>query len=144
MIITFKMFYQNFFFHRRRYSIETIVEYCLQALLSHSTLQSHCMRMLTTPCLPLFVKLVEEFPNNSRIKSIIGKILANMSLFPETHKALFSSGWVGILARWKQSPNLLVTLPATKALCNLDQVFTRQVNLQDRDNLKRNFKMTSC
>ncbi len=38
--------------------------------------------MLTTPCLPLFVKLVEEFPNNSKIKSVIGKILANMSLFP--------------------------------------------------------------
>jgi hypothetical protein len=125
--------------------------------------------MLTTPCLPLFVKLVEEFPNNSKIKSVIGKILANMSLFPgnlpnvliqnypnnknfsdmslkllmkyfsllfcfqamlesavflfpETHKKIFSSGWVGILCEWKQSQNLLVTLPATKALCNLDQV----------------------
>jgi hypothetical protein len=33
------------------------------------------------------------------------------------------SGWVGVLARWKQSPNLLVSLPATKALCNMDQEF---------------------
>jgi hypothetical protein len=43
-------------------------------------------------------------------------------VIPETHKSIFSSGWVGILAQWKQSPNLLITLPATKALCNLDQV----------------------
>jgi len=27
------------------------------------------------------------------------------------------------LARWKQHPNLLISLPATKALCNLDQEF---------------------
>ena len=33
------------------------------------------------------------------------------------------SGWVGILASWKQNPNLLVSLPATKALCNMDQEY---------------------
>ena len=52
-----------------------------------------------------------------------GKILANISLHEETHEAVFRSGWVGILAAWKQDPNLLVTLPATKALCNLDQKY---------------------
>ena len=31
--------------------------------------------------------------------------------------------WVGLLAEWKQHPSLLVSLPATKALCNLDQEF---------------------
>ena len=52
-----------------------------------------------------------------------GKIIANISLHEETHEAVFRSGWVGILAAWKQDPNLLVTLPATKALCNLDQKY---------------------
>ena len=52
-----------------------------------------------------------------------GKILANISLHEETHEAVFRSGWVGILAAWKQDPNLLVTLPTTKALCNLDQKY---------------------
>ena len=36
---------------------------------------------------------------------------------------VFRNGWVGILAGWKQDPNILVNLPATKALCNLDQEF---------------------
>ena len=36
---------------------------------------------------------------------------------------LYRNGWVGVLAAWKQDPNLLVSLPATKALCNLDQEF---------------------
>lgn len=45
----------------------------------------------------------------------------------ETHQSIFSSGWVGILAKWKQDANLLVTLPATKALANLDQKYTNCV-----------------
>ena len=28
-----------------------------------------------------------------------------------------------MLAQWKQNPNLLVSLPATKALCNMDQEY---------------------
>ena len=36
---------------------------------------------------------------------------------------LHRAGWVGILAQWKQDPNLLVSLPATKALCNMDQEY---------------------
>ena len=52
-----------------------------------------------------------------------GKIIANISLFPETHDILFKSGWVGILAKWTRDTNLLVRLPASKALCNLDQKY---------------------
>jgi len=95
---------------RRRYSAETIVTYCLQALLSHSTIESHCRKMIDFSCLPIFQKIVNEFPNSPIIKSIIGKIIANMSLFSETHFSIWQSGWVGLLAQWKQSPNLLVRI----------------------------------
>ena len=47
-----------------------------------------------TLLLPLLARIADEFPENMRLKSIIGKIIANISLFPETHKFLFSSGWV--------------------------------------------------
>ncbi len=49
----------------------------------------------------------------------------------ETHDRLFAAGWVGVLARWKRDPNLLVTLPATKALCNMDQVGRRLSKLRN-------------
>ncbi|XP_023343627.1 protein SERAC1, partial [Eurytemora carolleeae] len=67
--------------------------------------------------------VLQAHPDNPRIKSLIGKILANISLYPQHHSNLFRNGWVGVLAAWKQDPNLLVSLPATKALCNLDQEF---------------------
>jgi hypothetical protein len=65
-------------------------------------------------------------PYVSYVKKIIlfpGKIIANISLFPETHSTLFSSGWVGILAEWARNSNLLISLPASKALSNLDQKY---------------------
>ena len=97
------------------------LENCLQALLSHSTLEEHCEKMLETIMLPLFVRIIKsEHGKNPQIKSLIGKIIANMAMFPSTHKALFSAGFVGILSGWKNDPNLLVTLPATRALANLD------------------------
>ena len=74
--------------------------------------------------LPLFVRIVRDHKNNARIKSLIGKIVANMAMFPSTHQAIFQSGFVGILSDWKQNPNLLITLPASRALANLDQDFS--------------------
>ncbi len=108
---------------RQRYSEKSVIEFCLHALLSHSTIHSHCIEMIRHHCLPIFVKVISEHPNSPRIKSLIGKILANVAIHPETHKDIFTSGFVGILAQWKSDPNLLVTLPATKALCNMDQEF---------------------
>jgi pimeloyl-ACP methyl ester carboxylesterase len=121
----------SFEFHRESHHIhsiprpqisqETLVEHCLQALLSHSTVEEQCTQLLTA--LPLFQMVLQAHPDNPRIKSLIGKILANISLYPQHHENLFRNGWVGRLAAWKQDPNLLVNLPATKALCNLDQEY---------------------
>jgi len=104
-------------------SQETIVEHCLQALLSHSTVEEQCTVIVSSQALPLFGKVVLTYPANARIKSLVGKILSNVSLHSTHHEALFKSGWVSTLARWKSSPNLLVSLPATKALANMDSEY---------------------
>jgi len=101
-------------------SQETIIEHCLQALLSHSTVEDQCAVLVSSLALPLLSKVVLTHPNNPRIKSLVGKILSNISLHPTHHDALYKSGWVSTLASWKASPNLLVSLPATKALANMD------------------------
>ena len=123
----------SFEFHRESHHIhsiprprigqETLIEYCLQALLSHSTVVAQCQVIIDSLTLHVLTRVIKAYPDNPRIKSIIGKIISNISLHPEFHRAIFQSGWVGILARWKQDENLLVSLPATKALCNLDQEF---------------------
>jgi len=101
-------------------SQETIIEHCLQALLSHSTVEDQCSVLVSSLALPLFSKVVLTHPNNPRIKSLVGKILSNISLHATHHTALYKSGWVATLASWRASPNLLVSLPANKALANMD------------------------
>ena len=109
---------------RNRHSIAQVIEYCLIAILSHSTIKSHCQILVEqTTLLPLLLRISQEFPNHLKLKALIGKIIANVSLFPETHSIVFASGWVGELAKWNRDPNLLLSLPAAKALGNLDQKF---------------------
>jgi len=109
---------------RNRHTITQVIEYSLIATLSHSTMKSHCQILSEeTQLLPLLLRIAQEYPDHLRLKSLIGKILANMSLFTETHHSIFASGWVGVLAQWNRDPNLLVSLPAAKALGNLDQNF---------------------
>jgi len=108
---------------RKRYSEHSVLEFCLQALLSHSTLRSRCVAIVEKGALPLLQKIVQDYSDSPALKTIIGKIVANLCMHKENHKAIYGSGWVGMLANWRQDPNLLVNLPAMKALCNLDQDF---------------------
>ena len=105
------------------YIFFSVIEYCLVAILSHSTIKSHCQILLKTNLLSLLLRVAESFPNNIRLKSLIGKIIANMCLFQENHTQLAASGWIGVLAKWSRDKNILINLPALKALANLDQKF---------------------
>jgi len=100
------------------------LEYCLGVLLSHTTIRAHCERMLTSPMLPLLIRILRENSGNARIESLVGKIVANMAMFKSTHDAIWRSGLVGILSAFKSNSNLLVTLPAAKALDNLDTTYS--------------------
>lgn len=108
-------------------SQDTIIEHCLLALLSLSTVEEQCRTLITSCVLPLFTLVVDTFPDNAQLKSLIGKILANLSLYPANLEPLFKSGWVGLLASWKQSSNLVISLPAIKALSNMDQQFSKHL-----------------
>ena len=104
---------------------ETIVEQCLQAILSHSTIPEHCSVLTQSIALPLFSKVVQTFPSNVRIKSLIGQILANVCQSESNHQAVWATGWVGTLAAWRSAQQLEVSLPAEKSLANLDVEFGR-------------------
>ena len=83
--------------------------------MSHSTVVDQCQVIIDSMTLEVLTRVIQAYPDNHRILSIIGKIISNISLHPEFHKAIFQSGWVGLLAAWKQDENLLISLPATKA-----------------------------
>ena len=58
---------------RKRYTEQHLVEFCLQALLGHSTVAAHCLKMVEQGVLPIFTKILRDHPNNPGIKSLIGE-----------------------------------------------------------------------
>ena len=103
---------------------ETIVEHCLQALLSHSTSQEQCEVIIQqTLSLPLLSRLADIFPHNTKLLSIIGQILANICQHQDLVDPVWRSGWVGRLASWRSSGELEVSLPAEKVLANMDREY---------------------
>ena len=59
---------------RKRYTHLQLVEFCLQALLGHSTIDTQCVKMIEQEVLPVFAKLLVDHPNNPAIKSLIGTL----------------------------------------------------------------------
>ena len=59
---------------RKRYTERNLVEFCLQALLGHSTIDAHCLKMIEQEVLPVFAKILVDHPNNPAIKSLIGTV----------------------------------------------------------------------
>ena len=68
-------------------------------------------------------QVVNCYPSNMKIKSLIGQLLSNISQHQECQSAILRTGWVGTLASWRQSSKLEVSLPADKCLANLDVKF---------------------
>ncbi|XP_077497959.1 protein SERAC1-like isoform X2 [Amblyomma americanum] len=94
---------------------------CLQALLSHTALPEH-RRLLVEKLavLPLLQRVLHEHTHDVALHSLVAQMLANLALDPALHEPIFRAGWVGILARWLRSPEVLLSFPAGRALANMD------------------------
>uniref|UniRef100_A0A023GC72 Uncharacterized protein n=1 Tax=Amblyomma triste TaxID=251400 RepID=A0A023GC72_AMBTT len=91
------------------------------ALLSHTALPEH-RHLLVEQCalLPLLQRVVQEHSHDVALHSLVAQMLANLALDPALHEPIFRAGWVGILARWLRSSQVLLSFPAGRALANMD------------------------
>ncbi|XP_037282655.1 protein SERAC1 [Rhipicephalus microplus] len=94
---------------------------CLQALLSHTALPEH-RRFLVEELgvLPLLQRVLQEHAHDMALHSLVAQMVANLALDSALHDHIFRAGWVGILARWLRSSEVLLSFPAGRALANMD------------------------
>ncbi|XP_075532590.1 protein SERAC1-like isoform X1 [Dermacentor variabilis] len=95
---------------------------CLQALLSHTALPEH-RRVLVEELgvLPLLQRVLHEHAHDLTLHSLVAQMIANLALDSSLHEHIFRAGWVGILARWLRSSEVLLSFPAGRALANMDK-----------------------
>lgn len=62
-----------------------------------------------------------KYPNDLQVNSLLAQILANLSLHKSTREFVFADGWIQTLVQYSRDTELEISLPAFKALANMDE-----------------------
>uniref|UniRef100_A0ABM5FZU2 Protein SERAC1 n=2 Tax=Pogona vitticeps TaxID=103695 RepID=A0ABM5FZU2_9SAUR len=100
---------------------KTIELFCLQALVQHSKVPSHCEEIESNKGLQLLQKLYHLCRNSPKIQRSIIHIIGNMALDERLHSSIYRAGWVSVLAEMAKSPHVMESSHAARALANLDR-----------------------
>ncbi|XP_070781994.1 protein SERAC1 [Enoplosus armatus] len=100
---------------------EKVESFCLQALVQHSKVQSHCDHIVANGGLQLLQRVYQLRRDSLKIQRNIVRIIGNLALNESVHQAITLSGWVSVLAEMMQSPHVMQASHAARALANLDR-----------------------
>uniref|UniRef100_A0A8C8GFQ1 Protein SERAC1 n=1 Tax=Oncorhynchus tshawytscha TaxID=74940 RepID=A0A8C8GFQ1_ONCTS len=100
---------------------EKVESFCLQALVQHSKVQSHCDHIVANGGLQLLQRVYQLRRDSPKIQRNIVRIIGNLALNDSVHQAIVQSGWVPVLAEMMQSPHIIQASHAARALANLDR-----------------------
>ncbi|XP_056284719.1 protein SERAC1 [Pseudoliparis swirei] len=100
---------------------EKVESFCIQALVQHSKVQSHCDHIVANGGLQLLQRVYQLRKDSLKIQRNIVRIIGNLALNESVHQAISQSGWVSALAEMVQSPNVMQASHAARALANLDR-----------------------
>ncbi|XP_036437907.1 protein SERAC1 isoform X1 [Colossoma macropomum] len=100
---------------------EKVESFCLQALVQHSKVPSHCDRIVANGGLQLLQRVYQLRQDSQKIQRNIVRIIGNLALNENLHTAIVQSGWVSVLAEEVQSPHIMQASHAARALANLDR-----------------------
>ncbi|XP_038253802.1 protein SERAC1 isoform X6 [Dermochelys coriacea] len=100
---------------------ETVELFCLQALVQHSKVSTHCDKIEANGGLQLLQRIYRLRNDSAKIQRNIIRIIGNMALDERLHSSIVRAGWVSILAEAMKSPHVIQSSHASRALANLDR-----------------------
>ncbi|XP_061609676.1 protein SERAC1 isoform X3 [Phyllopteryx taeniolatus] len=100
---------------------EKVESFCLQALVQHSKVRSHCDHIVSNGGLQLLQRVYQLRRDSKNIQRNIVRIIGNLALNEQDHQAIVQSGWLSVLAEMVQSPHVMEASHAARALANLDR-----------------------
>lgn len=100
----------------------------LKAVLNNVTCgEEQAKSMAQSGMLVALLYFCHKYQDDVQINGLLAQILANLSVNESTRDYLFTNGWIQMLTRYSRSEHLELSLPAFKALVNLDQE-SRKIN----------------
>uniref|UniRef100_A0A8D0L115 Protein SERAC1 n=1 Tax=Sphenodon punctatus TaxID=8508 RepID=A0A8D0L115_SPHPU len=100
---------------------ETVELFCLQALVQHSKVPTHCDQIEANGGLQLLQRIYQLRKDSAKIQRNIIRILGNMALDEQLHSSIVRAGWVSVLAEVMKSPHVIQSSHAARTLANLDR-----------------------
>uniref|UniRef100_A0ABI7YHR6 Protein SERAC1 n=1 Tax=Felis catus TaxID=9685 RepID=A0ABI7YHR6_FELCA len=104
----------------------TVEMFCLEALVKHSEIPTHCDEIEANGGLQLLQRLYQLHKDCPKIQRNIMRIIGNMALNEHLHSTIVHSGWVSILAEAMKSPRIMEASHAARTLANLDRETMRE------------------
>ncbi|NXW27367.1 SRAC1 protein, partial [Phaetusa simplex] len=105
---------------------ETVELFCLQALVQHSKVSSHCDKIEAKGGLQLLQRIYQQRKDSAKIQRNIIRIIGNMALDERLHSSIVRAGWVSVLAEVMKSPHVIQSSHASRALANLDRDMVKE------------------
>ncbi|RZC34964.1 conserved oligomeric Golgi complex subunit 7 [Asbolus verrucosus] len=97
-----------------------VVPMCLESLLHHASVKNYAKDIAELNGLPLLMEIHNRFKDNINVTATICRIISYLSMHRDLLDELHKSGWIGILAQWVKHDDVRISIPAAKALANLD------------------------
>ncbi|KZC14051.1 PREDICTED: protein SERAC1-like [Dufourea novaeangliae] len=99
---------------------QELLQSCVQALCHHSCLEQYSKDIVEAGGLQVLMMIKKIFNDNINICILLAKIISNISLHSEYLEQIFQAGWVGALVEWSHNFDIRLSVPASRALANLD------------------------
>ncbi|XP_016018243.1 protein SERAC1 isoform X1 [Rousettus aegyptiacus] len=100
--------------------------FCLDALVKHSEISTHCDKIEANGGLQLLQRLYQLHKDCPKVQRNIMRIIGNMALNEHLHSPIVQSGWVSILAEAMKSQDIMEASHAARTLANLDRETVRE------------------
>ncbi|XP_073893443.1 protein SERAC1 isoform X5 [Macaca fascicularis] len=108
----------------------TVEMFCLEAIVKHSEISTHCDKIEANGGLQLLQRLYQLHKDCPKVQRNIMRIIGNMALNEHLHSSIVRSGWVSIMAEAMKSDRIMEASHAARILANLDRE-TVQEKYQD-------------
>ncbi|XP_007943469.1 protein SERAC1 [Orycteropus afer afer] len=99
----------------------TAETFCLEAIVKHSEIPTHCDQIEALGGLQLLQRLYQLYRDCPKVQRNIMRVLGNMALNERLHPAILHSGWVSLMAEAMKSQQIMEASHAARTLANLDR-----------------------
>ncbi|XP_067008615.2 protein SERAC1 isoform X2 [Anabrus simplex] len=99
---------------------QDLLPVCVQTLTHHSSVMNSGRDIVKHGGLRLLMSVRRHCASEKEIQVLLANLIANISVNQDLLENLFQTGWIGVLAEWAQDPDIQISVPAAKALANLD------------------------